>query len=329
VSKKIWRVGMVGAGGISSMHLEGIARHPDRLQVVAATDPDPQALAETADKYDIPRRYERLDQMLADGDVDVAVVCTPTHIRSDVVVPLLEAGIPVFCEKPLAETFAEAKVIAGASSRTGTPAAVDQNFRRCFTFAAAKEVLAAGEIGRPLHWIQSAVGLRRDRGWRLTRDRYVMAIMSIHWLDGYRYLFGEEPLIVYCRGVNSPAVEGKPDTGVSLILEFPSGVVVNLSESFSSFAGGSRATLDCEKGALALDYQTLTVIDADGGRREIANPFDFEGAAVHLLLDLCDAVETGRQPETAVADNLNSIRIMEAAYRSLASGKPVNIEDVQ
>ena len=73
MSKKIWRVGMVGAGGISSMHLEGIARHPDQLQAVAATDPDPQALAETADKYDIPRRQERLDQMLA-AALDVAAI---------------------------------------------------------------------------------------------------------------------------------------------------------------------------------------------------------------------------------------------------------------
>ena len=329
MSKKIWRVGMVGAGGISSMHLEGIARHPDRLHVVAATDPDPQALAGTADKYDIPRRYERLDQMLADGDVDVAIVCTPTHVRLDVIAPLVEAGVPVFCEKPLSETFAEAKAIVAAADKAGVAVAVNQNFRRFFTFHLAREILAAGEIGRPLHWVQSAAGLRRDRGWRLTRDRYVMAIMSIHWFDGYRFLFGEEPLTVYCRGVNSPAVDGKPDTGVSVILEFPSGVVVNLSESFSSFAGVNRASLDCERGALVLDYKTLTVIDAEGGEREIANPFDINEATVHLLLDLCDAVETGRQPETAVADNLNSIRIMEAAYRSLAAGKPVNVEDVK
>lgn len=329
MSKKIWCVGIVGAGGISSMHLEGIARHPDKLQVVAVTDPDPQALAETADKYDIPRRYEQLDQMLAGGDVDVAIVCTPTHVRLDVIGPLVEAGVPVFCEKPLSETFAEAKAIVAAADKAGVAVAVNQNFRRFFTFHLAREILAAGEIGRPLHWVQSAAGLRRDRGWRLTRDRYVMAIMSIHWFDGYRFLFGEEPTCVTCRGVNSPAVEGKPDTGVSLILEFPSGVVVNLSESFSSFTGGGRATLDGECGGMILDYQTLTVVDADGGRREIANPFDFEEATVHLLLDLCDAVETGRQPETAVADNLNSIRIMEAAYRSLAAGIPVNVEDLQ
>ena len=329
MAQKIWRVGMVGAGGISSMHLEGIALHPERLTVVAAVDPDEGNLAATCDKYDIARRYAKLDDLLADGGIDVAVICTPTHVRLDVVKPLVDAGVPVFCEKPLAETFDEAKAIVAAAEAAGVSVAVDQNFRRCFSFHLAKEVLASGEIGRPLHWIQSAAGLRRDQGWRNTRSRYVMAIMTIHWLDGYRYLFGEEPSTVYCRGVNSPAVEGGADTGVSLILEFPSGVVVNLSESFSSFGGVNRVSLDCERGALVLDYQTLTVIDAEKNERKIANPFGFNESAVHWLLDLCDAVEQGRAPETSVQDNLSSMRILEAAYRSLGTGQPVEVASVQ
>ena len=329
MAEKMWRVGLIGGGGISAMHADGIALHPERLALSAVVDPDPVAMAKTAKTYDIRRVYTCVDDMLTDGGVDVAVVCTPTHVRLDVVKPLVEAGVPVFCEKPLAETFDEAKAIAAAADAAGVPVAVDQNFRRCFSFHLAKEELASGEIGRPLHWIQSAAGLRRDQGWRNSRSRYVMAIMTIHWLDGYRYLFGEEPTTIYCRGVNSPAVDGGPDTGVSLILEFPSGVVVNLSESFSSFGGVNRASLDCERGAMVLDYQTLTVIDAERNEREIANPFGFNEGTVHLLLDLCDTVEQGRAPETSVQDNLNSMRILEAAYRSLESGQPVDVASVQ
>ena len=329
MAEKMWRVGLIGGGGISAMHADGIALHPERLALSAVVDPDPVAMAKTATTYDIRRVYTCVDDMLTDGGVDVAVVCTPTHVRLDVVKPLVEAGVPVFCEKPLAETFDEAKAIAAAADAAGVPVAVDQNFRRCFSSHLAKEELASGEIGRPLHWIQSAAGLRRDQGWRNSRSRYVMAIMTIHWLDGYRYLFGEEPTTIYCRGVNSPAVDGGPDTGVSLILEFPSGVVVNLSESFSSFGGVNRASLDCERGAMVLDYQTLTVIDAERNEREIANPFGFNEGTVHLLLDLCDTVEQGRAPETSVQDNLNSMRILEAAYRSLESGQPVDVASVQ
>jgi len=328
MAQKTWRVGLVGVGGISSMHADGIARHPERLKLVAAVDPDERRLEEIGDKRGIARRYRALDEMLGDGDVDMAVVCTPTHVRSEVVLPLIEAGLPVFCEKPLGETYAEAKTIADAASAAGVPVAVDQNFRRCFAFHLAKEVLASDELGRPLHWIQSVTGLRCDRGWRTTRGRYVMAIMSIHWFDGLRWLFGEEPTTVYARSVNSPVCEGGPDTGVSLILEFPSGVVANVSESFSSFAGDARASLDCERGTLTLDYQTLTVTDAEQNRRDIANPFDFEEAAVALLLDLCDAAEQGRAPETSVQDNLNSMRILEAAYRSLETGRPVDVASV-
>jgi len=323
---KVWQVGLVGAGEVAAMHLDGIARHPDRLTLAAVVDPEAGRRRAAADGYAIPRRYARLEEMLSDGDVDVAVVCTPTPIRLAVLEPLLRAGIPVFCEKPLAETYAQAAEIATLAAATGVPLAVDQNFRRFFTFHLAREVLASGEVGRPLHLVQVASGLwSGDTTWRVERNRYTMAVMSIHWFDGYRYLLGEEPETVYCRGVNSPAVEGGPDTAVSVILEFPGGAVVNLSESFSAFSRVNSATLDGERGGLLLDYETLTVVDPEGNRREIANPFDKPEATVHLLLDLCDAVEAGREPETSARDNLNSMRILEAAYRSLAEGAPIEV----
>lgn len=324
-----YRIGIVGAGGISGLHLEGMARHGDRAKVVAMCDPEGQALAERAGAWGVEQTFAGVEGMIAGADVDAAVVCTPTHVRWDVVAPLIEAGVPVLCEKPFAETYAEAARIEAAARRAGAVVAIDQNFRRHFTFSLAREVLASGRLGEPLHLVQVAAVLRRDKGWRLARSRYVMSVMSIHWLDGYRWMLGEEPAAVTCRGVDSPATEGGPDTAVSMIVEFAGGAVACLSESFSSFAGGSACGLDCQRGGLVLGYRSMTEVGPDGQSVEHANPFDKAEATWWVLDDLLRAAETGGEPETSAADNLKSMRVLEAAYRSLEERRTVRVEEIQ
>ena len=322
---RLCRIGLVGAGGIARLHFEGIGRHPDRAQAVAICDPDPEALRQRSAQHGIEQRYTDLESMIADAGIDAAIVCTPTHIRSDVVLPLIAAGIPTLCEKPFAESYAEAAAMEQAAREHGVAVAVNQNFRRHFTFTLARDLLDQGHLGRPLHLTQIAGHLRRDTGWRLDRRRYVMAVMSIHWLDGYRILFGEEPETVYCRSINSPATPGGDDTAVSVVLQFRSGAVACLSESFSSFTRISACGVDCERGGLRLGYESLEEIREGAEPVEHANPFDKAEATWFLLDDLLRAVEERREPETSATDNLKSMRILEAAYRSMAEGSVVSV----
>jgi predicted dehydrogenase len=329
VERNIYRVGIVGAGNISRLHLYAIGRHPNRMQAVALCDPDKETLTARAADYGISECYADLADMIAQADIDVAVVCTPTHVRREVLFPLIEAGIPTLCEKPFAETYAEAVAIEREARDARVPIAINQNFRRHFTFHLAREILARGHLGRPLHLVQSTLYLRRDTGWRLQRKRYVMAVMTIHWFDGYLYLLRDAPKTVYCRGVNSPATEGGDDTAVSVILQFHQGTVLSLSESFSSFARQGACSLDCERGALVMGYEALTEVRPDGERIEHRNPFDKAEATWYLLDDLMKAVEEQRAPETSAADNLNSMRILEGAYRSLEENRVVSLEEIE
>jgi predicted dehydrogenase len=243
--------------------------------------------------------------------------------------PMIEKGIPVLCEKPFAETFREAATVEAAARKAGVKVAVNQNFRRHFTFSLAKEILENGVLGRPLHLLQSSMMLRRDIGWRLDRRRYVMAVMTIHWFDGYRYLFGMEPATVYCRALNSPATAGGPDTAFSVTLGFPEDVVVSLSESFSSYSAKNMCTLDCERGGLEMGYEKLVEIRDDGSRVEHTNPYDKAEATWYVLDDLLTSVEEDREPETSAADNLGSMRILEAAYRSSEECRVVGPEEIE
>lgn len=323
-----YNIGIAGAGNISKLHLEGIARHPDRLHVAALCDPDNACLQRRATEYSVPETYNDLAAMITGTHLDAVIVCTPTHIRKAILLPLIEAKIPVFCEKPFAETYAEAGEIEQRARQAGVPVAVNQNFRRHFTFDTARAILDRNTLGKPLHLVQCHANMRHDQGWRLARTRYVMSVMSVHWFDGYRYMLRDEPTTVFCHGVNSPATAGGEDTAISVVLTFSRGGVVSLSESFSSFAGKSMCTLDCEAGALSMDYGMLTEIRSDGEEIEHRNPFDKPEATCYLLDDLLKAVAEGRSPETSAADNLKSMRILEAAYRSMAERRAVDPEEI-
>jgi predicted dehydrogenase len=326
-----YRIGIVGAGNISRLHLDGMKEHPDRARCVALCDPSAEALQARMKEYGVSSGFSDVEAFARDAGVGAAIVCTPTHLRQSILEPLIEAGIPVLCEKPLAETYEEAKALAALAARHRVPVAVNQNFRRHFTFALGREVLASRALGKPLHLVQAAMGLRRDAGWRLDRRRYAMSVMSIHWFDGYRFLLDDEPESVYVRGLNSPAIPGGDDTAVSMVIAFRKGAVVSLSESFSSHTGNFEGTLtcDCERGGLIMGYNALIRITADGRREEVANPMNKAQATYHVLDDLLRAVEEQRAPETSTKDNLKSMRLLEAAYRSFEQARVVKCEEVR
>lgn len=321
---RTYKIGIVGTGNVSRMHLEGMARHRDLVEIHAACDPNEQSLRQRSREFDIAHTYASLNDMLDKTDIDAAVVCTPSHLRKEVLLPLLQAGVPVFCEKPLAETYESAREIADWSRHYQVPVAVNQNFRRFFSFHTAREILRQGALGQPLHITQAVNNVRRDTGWRLERERYIMAVMSNHWFDGYRYLLQDEPATIYCRGLKNQSGQ---DNAVSVILEFPQGTVVSLTESFNSVTGLNGATLDCEHGGLVMHYDRLQIIDALGQEETVLNPFDKPEATFCLLYDLLRAAEEGRQPETGIEDNLKSHKLMEAAYYSMEHNRVVELAD--
>ncbi len=325
---KIFKVGIVGAGNISKMHFKGMKRHPERVEITALCDVNSENLRKYGKAFGVQRLFTSLNDFIDSGLVNVAIVCTPSHVRKEILLPLIEAKIPVFCEKPFAESYTEACEIEKKVRQSRVPVAINQNFRRFFAFHLAREILKKGHLGEPLHLVQVTQGFRQDKGWRNERDRYVMAVMSIHWFDGYRYMLDDEPKTVYCQVVNSPAIEGGEDTALSVIIKFKKGTVVSLSESFSSFTGGNYATIDCEKGGLILGYSDLIEVNAKGERITHTNPFDKPESTYFLLEDLFRAIEEGRIPETSAIDNLESMRIMECAYRAFIENRVVTVNDV-
>ncbi len=120
------KVGFVGAGGVAMRHARHLAQLKD-VRVVGVTDPNAaaaQSFAETTDAAAV----KDLDELIKTSP-DAVYVCVPPHAHGAIEEQLLDAGIAIFVEKPLALDLPTAERIAAAASKAGVATAVGHHWR--------------------------------------------------------------------------------------------------------------------------------------------------------------------------------------------------------
>ncbi|SEE74025.1 Gfo/Idh/MocA family protein [Ruania alba] len=190
------RVAVIGCGARA-----GIAAHVASTGVgivTALVDPDPAARERTAARLaETPAQFAGVGELLQSGtDVTAALVLTPDDTHAEVAIPLLEAGIAVFCEKPITITTADADRMLAAAARSGTPLYVGHNMRHMSVVTTMRDIISRGEIGAvKAIWCRHFVGhggdyyfkdwhAERARGTGLLLQKGAHDIDVIHWLAG-------------------------------------------------------------------------------------------------------------------------------------------------
>ena len=103
-------VAVIGAGAISSFHLDGYLAFPERCRVVAIADTDRTRAQKRIEEYHLTDAvaFDTVDAVLESGThVDLASVCTPPSSHAEIAVRLLDAGVSTLLEKPMAPSLAE------------------------------------------------------------------------------------------------------------------------------------------------------------------------------------------------------------------------------
>jgi predicted dehydrogenase len=209
------RVALVGAGHMGKFHAQAIAERPD-VEFVAVCDVD----ADRAKAVAAPSGA-RVETDLTGifGKIDAAVIAAATSVHRQVAVPLMEAGIPVLLEKPVAGTFAEARQIAQTAHLKGVVAQTGHILR----FDPVSRAVA-GRIRKPkfIEFIWAAPFTFRSM------DVGVVMDVGIHGIDLILSMVGEMPSRVEAVGA---VVVGPHEDMVNVRLEFPGGCVAVLSAS--------------------------------------------------------------------------------------------------
>ena len=195
------QVGLLGAGNIGTVHLQS-TRGIDGASVVAAADVVPENRTR-AEKQGVDRTYEDYADLLAEEDVDAAIVALPPFLHAEAATAAAEAGCHVFVEKPFARTAAEGRRIVEAADEAGVSIGVDHTIRYQPEVQKLKELYDAGRVGHvPLASIArinngpfSAPPAREPvSGWMLDPDATgggALMDLGVHLFDVLEFFFGE------------------------------------------------------------------------------------------------------------------------------------------
>ncbi|HTP60051.1 MAG TPA: Gfo/Idh/MocA family oxidoreductase, partial [Spirochaetia bacterium] len=152
------RVGIIGVGQIGKHHLSNYAKVPGAT-VVALADVNAQELARVAAEAGITATFSDFRQLLSRDDVDAVDVCLHNNFHQPVTVAALEAGKHVYCEKPMAGAWRDAKAMLDASRATGKKLSIQLGTLFNPESRAAHTLIQAGRLGRIYHG--RSTGFRR------------------------------------------------------------------------------------------------------------------------------------------------------------------------
>jgi len=322
-------VGVVGTGMIGQDHIRRITEVLSGGSVVAVTDVDAaRASAVAARLPGVTVRPTGRD-LIGSDDVDAVVVTSSGPTHAEHVLAAIEAGKPVFCEKPLATTAQACRQIMAAEMAAGRRL-VQVGFMRRYDagYRALKAALDDGDIGSPL--LMHCAHRNPSVPVAGFTTEMLLSDSAVHEMDLVRWLFGEEVVAV---SVLKPRRSGKSAAGLHdplmVLLELASGVLVDV-EVFvnASYGYDIRGEIVGERGTVALAESGRAVLKA-AGRHSDRVPADWRerfGAAFDAELQAwLRAAAAGTATGPGCWDGYAATVIAESGHEALRAGHRVAV----
>jgi len=299
------RVAMIGHAFMGAAHSHAWRTAPrffdlplrPEMAVVVGRDADRTAAA--ADRLGWAASATDWREVVTRDDVDLVDVCTPGDTHAEIAIAALEAGKHVLCEKPLANSVAEAEAMAAAAARAaerGVFAMVGFTYRRVPAIALARQLVADGRIGTVRHvraaylqdWIADP---QAPMSWRLEAEKAgsgALGDIGAHVVDLTQHITGET--VTGVAAVLETFVKERPLPASAGSLSGTAGagtgtVTVDDAAVFlGRFSGGGLATFEATR--FALGRKNAIRIEVNGSRGSLA--FDFEDMNVLQFFDGTD-----------------------------------------
>ncbi|MHB9373806.1 Gfo/Idh/MocA family oxidoreductase [Pseudomonas amygdali] len=334
MSKKILRLGLIGAGRMGSFHGQTAAHHIPGACLAAIADPTPGQASRLAAELGVDRVYTDPQQLLDDPDLDGVLIAAPARSHAELVISAARAGKGVFCEKPMAITLKEADRAIAAAADAGVPLQVGFNRRFAKSFRTAHLNVVEGRIGTP----QLLRSLTRDPALNnpAASPQWVIFLETlIHDFDTLRYLNpGAEAVSVFVMADALIAPDYKNngflDTAMVMI-RFDNGAIATAEASFQAVYGydvrgevfGSAGMLTMGNVSESDLTRYLTNgIQADSQRLDTDLLRD---AYIAELNHFADCLRTGAKPLASGEDARAALAIARACIESFQQGRPVAV----
>jgi len=156
------KVGIIGVGQIGKQHLEKYRSLP--VEVVALADTDEAEGQRVSQQFGIPRTFTGFRDLLRIEEIEAVDVCVHNNLHAPITIAALEARKHVFCEKPIAGSYADGKAMVDAAARTGRKLSIQLGTLFSKETKAARRLIAEGHLGK-LYYAKAVFQYRRARSY--------------------------------------------------------------------------------------------------------------------------------------------------------------------
>ncbi|MFA7185755.1 MAG: Gfo/Idh/MocA family oxidoreductase [Victivallales bacterium] len=346
-------IAVLGAG-FGQRHIHGILNNPERFKLAMICEPETERV-NTALKniknlkgthFVLPSACQIVNdysEALNNPEIQAVAVSLPHHLHEQVCVEAAQAKKHILVDKPLGRTLAETGHIIRETENNNVTLMVAFNYRFTPAYRKMRELLASGEIGKPLYAVTrhyQNFNPPASSNWRSKASVGGGCVIGsgVHNIDLMRWLLGE-PEEVFAYGVNDPQ-RLEAEAAASIAFKYPSGLVVNFncnwigSGVMDGFEWGewevfgSTGDIAIHNGKLRIGHKFGDKVKNIAGR----NLMDWIGDGCRLAgyenmwEHFADSIENGTVPLTSGPDAETTQALVLKVYESIEKGGPVKCQ---
>ncbi len=342
--KTDYGIAFVGCGGIVNYgHIP--AYKASGFHMIGGFDQNREAAEKTVSDHGLAKVYSSLDELLSDTEVQIVDIAVVPWEQRKIVEKTIAAGKHLLCQKPFSDHYADALAMTEAAEKAGLKIAVHQQFRWGAIIQATRTILQQGWLGHLLD-VQVQVSIQTPWDmwpWLASRPRLEVLYHSIHYLDALRYLFSD-PQLVTSRHAKHPAQRSNGETKTVTVWDYPGGLQITTSVCHFDWSPGQYSLFRVLGTDGVIEGTIGTNYDYPDGRSDTIRFTSREHAELNFsatlpgkwipdafygpMASLMEAIKTDGEPLTSAQDNLGTLRVVEASYRSMNERRSVSPSEI-
>lgn len=331
-------IAIIGTGNIAPLHVEGLLAFPEKCRIAALVDIYPKKAEAVKQRYALDCAvFDSHQKLLESGlALDIAHVCTPPYVHAPIAIAMMDAGVSVVVEKPMATCLMECDRMLEAEKRNGVTLAVIAQNRFRNSISKLKDVLESGKAGKlrvahvnSLWWRGHSYydlwwrGLWEKEGGGPTLNHAVHHIDMLNWMQG---TLPDEVTAVLANVMHD---NSEVEDLSFAVLRYADGSIAQVTSSVVHHGEEQGLVLQCERAKIQAPWDAYANVSCPNGfpgrdqalEKELNDMYTtiqdlpYEGHTGEIE-NILTAIEDGKRPLVTGVDGRRAIELITAIYKS-------------